>query len=188
MTHKRTLAAAAALGLTAASAIADDRPLGGDPITMETLLDHAEMIRIADAIDAGVDSKQWEATRAFFTQTIDVDFSSLVGGEPATIAADALISGWSANLTAAKPSFHMRSNHSITFHDADNATLFSHGYAWNRMAEGALEENGGDPMWEVWGNYEHGFTRTEDGWRVNAMSFFAVAERGNPFVRNTPGN
>jgi hypothetical protein len=146
------------------------------------------MVRIADAIDVGVDAKNWDATRAFFTDTIDVDFSSLVGGEPVTIPADALIAGWSANLTDEKPSFHIRGNHSITFEDVDNATMFSHGYAWNRMEAGALDENGGDPMWEVWGTYIHGFTRTEGGWRVNSMSFFAEAERGNPFVRNTPGS
>ncbi|QPH55410.1 nuclear transport factor 2 family protein [Pontivivens ytuae] len=160
----------------------------GDPITAENAVDVVEMIRIADAIDAAVDAKAWPLARSFFTETIEVDFTSLTGGEPATIPADALIDGWSGNLTAEKTSFHLRGNHRVVFDGAGEATLYSHGYAWNRMERGAAEENGGDPLWEVWGTYEHGFIRTEDGWQVDAMSFFATAQRGNDFVRDTPGS
>ena len=69
-----------------------------------------------------------------------------------------------------------------------SATMGSHGYAWNQMERGALAENGGNALWEVWGTYEHSFIQTEAGWRVDGMSFFATAERGNDFVRNTPGS
>ncbi len=174
-----------AVTLAATPAVAD---ITGDPITVDTLVDHAEMIRIADAIDAAVDSKDWATARAQFTDEIAVDFTSLVGGEPATIPADALIAGWSGNLTSEKQSFHLRGNHRISLDGADAATMQSHGYAWNRMERGALPENGGEAMWEVWGTYIHGFVRTEDGWRVNSMTFTATAERGSEFVRNTPGS
>ncbi|MEO0918603.1 MAG: nuclear transport factor 2 family protein [Pseudomonadota bacterium] len=162
--------------------------IAGDPVTLDTLVDRAEMIRIADAIDAAVDAKDWDAARAMFTDEIRVDFTSLVGGEPASIPSDALIAGWSANLTAEKESFHLRGNHRITFEGEDAAIMQSHGYAWNRMEAGALPENGGEALWEVWGTYEHGFERTENGWRVNAMTFTATAERGSEYVRNTPGS
>ena len=181
-----TLAATAHSMEVAAPAAADTT--AGTPITAETVVDHAEMVRIADAIDAAVDAKDWALARSFFTDEIRVDFTSLIGGKPATIPADALIEGWSANLTAEKTSFHLGGNHRITFDGEDAATMVSHGYAWNRMDRGALPENGGEALWEVWGTYEHGFTHTEDGWQVDAMSFFATAERGSAFVRNTPGN
>lgn len=177
--------AAISLALLSTPAVADNV---GDPVTIKTLVDRAEMIRIADAIDATVDAKDWVAARTFFTEDIQVDFTSLIGGEPATIPSDALISGWAANLTEEKESFHLRGNHQITFDGADAAVMLSHGYAWNRMETGALPENGGEVLWEVWGTYEHGFERTEDGWRVNAMTFTATAERGSAFVRNTPGS
>jgi len=160
----------------------------GTPITSETLVAQAEMIRIAEALDAAVDAKNWQLARPFFTDTINVDFTSLIGGAPATIPADALIAGWSANLTEQKASFHSRGNHRITHHEDRTATMLSHGYAWNRMERGAHPEHGGDPLWEVWGTYVHGFVDTDKGWNVDAMSFTATAERGNTFVRNTPGN
>lgn len=161
--------------------------LQGSPVTAETLVDQAEMIRIADTLDAAVDAKDWALARSLFTDDVDVDFTSLAGGEPATVPADGLIAGWSGNLTAEKQSFHLRGNHRITFTGADTAVMLSNGYAWNRMERGALPENGGNPLWEVWGTYRHGFVRVGDSWKINAMTFTATAERGSAYVRNTPG-
>ncbi|MEM7709286.1 MAG: nuclear transport factor 2 family protein [Pseudomonadota bacterium] len=192
----KPLAAVAAAFALVAPAFAQDAParapttfVGGDAITSETGADVAEMIRVADAIDAGVDAKDWERTRSYFTDTITVDFSSLVGGEPATIPADGLMTGWSTNLTEEKTSFHQRSNHLVTFDGPDRATMTSQGYAWNRYPPGAEEANGGSDLWEVWGTYGHAFTRTEEGWKVNAMSLEVHNQRGNGFVRDTvPGS
>ena len=140
-----------------------------------------------DAIDAAVDAKDWALARSLFADEITVDFTSLVGGEPATIPADALIAGWSGNLTEEKQSFQLRGNHRVVWDSPDHARMHSHGYAWNRMEAGALPENGGDPMWEVWGTYTHDFERESDGWVVTGMAFVMMAERGNLWVRNTPG-
>lgn len=181
MTILKSLAFAA---LLATPAVAQS----GDPVTADTATDVAEMIRIADAIDAAVDAKDWPLARSFFADTIDVDFSALVGGEPATIPADALIDGWSGNLTADKALFYLRGNHRVTFDGADAATMQSHGYAWNRMEAGADPANGGEALWEVWGNYTHDFARTEDGWTVTSMTFVPTAQRGNDWVRDTPGS
>ncbi|MEO1543620.1 MAG: nuclear transport factor 2 family protein, partial [Pseudomonadota bacterium] len=112
---------AAALA-TAISAPVTAGTTAGTPITAETLVAHAEMIRIADSLDAAVDAKDWALARSFFTDEIRVDFTSLVGGEPATIPADGLIAGWSGNLTAEKTSFHLRGNHRITF-DGESAAM-----------------------------------------------------------------
>ena len=183
----KTALASTAIAL-ATSLLASAETTAGTPIAMETLVDHAEMVRVADAIDAAVDAKDWVLARSLFTDEIRVDFTSLIGGEPATIPAAALIAGWSENLTAEKESFHLRGNHRITFEVDGSATMVSHGYAWNKMERGALAENGGNALWEVWGTYEHSFVQTDAGWRVDGMSFFAKAERGNEFVRNTPGS
>lgn len=172
----------------ASPVVADTAIFAGTPVTAETVVAQAELIRIAGAIDAAVDAKDWTLARSFFADTVDVDFTSLVGGAPATIPADALIDGWSANLTEEKTSFHLRGNYRVTFHGDQSATLVSHGYAWNRLERGALPENGADPMWEVWGTYVHGFVATNAGWKVDAMTFTATAERGNDFVRMTPGS
>lgn len=135
----------------------------GDAVTIDNHADVAEMIRIADAIDAAVDMKDWAGVRALFAETIEVDVSALVGGAPAMIPADALIDGWAANLTAEKTSFRLRGNHRVVFNVSASATMQSRGYAWNRLEAGVDPANGGEALWEVWGSYTHGFARGTDG-------------------------
>jgi len=159
--------------------------VAGQAIVAETQVDVAEIIRVVDALDAAVDAKDWATARGLFTDRIEVDFTSLFGGEPASIPADGLIASWSDNLKPSKTSFHLRGNHRVTFIDRDRAILQSHGYAWNRMEAGALAENGGNPLWEVWGTYEHRLVRTGKTWKIAAMTLTISAERGNPYVRNT---
>ncbi|MEL7132769.1 MAG: nuclear transport factor 2 family protein, partial [Pseudomonadota bacterium] len=132
MTRALTAPALAVLLATSTPVFAETARLAGTPITADTLVARAEMIRIADALDAAVDTKDWALARSFFTDRIDVDFASLIGGTPANIPADALIAGWSDNLTDEKTSFHLRGNHRVTHQDDGSATMLSHGYAWNR--------------------------------------------------------
>lgn len=112
--RKITIAAAAVLAtMTTAGALAEPR-LAGDTITANTLVDHTELVRVADALDAAVDAKDRTLARSLFTDTIDVDFTSLAGGEPATIPADGLIGGWSSNLDGGEdllPSARQSSGH-----------------------------------------------------------------------------
>ena len=181
-------AALAALVMVPIGAIANPAVVQGDKVTADTIVAQSELIRLTDALDAAVDGKDWSLARSLFDDTVTVDFTSLTGNPPATIPSDGLIAAWSSNLTAEKTSFHLRGNHRVVFEGGDRATVFSHGYAWNRMERGALTENGGDPLWEVWGDYVHTYAKTSAGWKITGMTFNATAERGNSFVRNTPGS
>lgn len=137
------------------------------------------LISVANGLDVAVDAKDWVKARSYFADRIDVDFTSLAGGEPATIPSDGLISGWQGNLFAEKKSFHLRGNHVVEV-DGDTARMTSHGYAWNKLD--ALQQNGG-ALWEVWGVYEYDFSRIENTWKITSFTFRATHQRGNPAVR-----
>jgi SnoaL-like domain len=166
-------AAGPVVGLDAARA----EPL---PAELQTLIDERAVVRVADGIDRAVDAQDWPLARSYFADRVAVDFSSLTGQAPAMISADELIGGWAGNLKGSKTSLHLRTNHQVTF-DGDRATALSNGYAWNRM------EGNGDPLWEVWGKYEHRLVRAGDGWKVDGFTFRMTHERGNPWVKTTPG-
>jgi len=153
---------------------------GAEPSGWRTLADERAVIRIADSIDRAVDAQDWRLARSYFADRVTVDFSSLSGQPSATIAADDLIATWAANLRGGKTSLHLRTNHHVVLH-GNGATVASNGYAWNRM------EGNGDPLWEVWGTYEHHLTRSEGGWKVDGFIFRMTHERGNPWVKATPG-
>jgi hypothetical protein len=146
---------------------------------MQRLADELAVIRVTNEIDVAVDRKDWLKARSFFADELRADFTSMSGGQPATIKADDLIKGWSTNLGPRKTSLHLRGNHLVTF-NGDQATVYSHAYAWNRM------EGNGDPLWEVWGYYIHELQRTSTGWKVTAFTFVKTNERGNMWVKTTP--
>jgi hypothetical protein len=147
---------------------------------LQALADERAVIRIADAIDRAVDAQDWPLARSYFADRVEVDFSTLSGQPPATIPAEDLIAGWAGNLRGSKTSLHLRTNHQVAI-DGDRATVLSNGYAWNRM------EGNGDPLWEVWGVYEHRLARTGDAWKVDGFTFRMTHERGNPWVKTTAG-
>jgi hypothetical protein len=180
----RRLAALPILAVLAAPALLAPGRAGAQPAQapamFETLLAERAIIAVVDAIDREVDAKDWAALASRFAPTLRVDFSSLTGQPPATIPAAALLGAWQANLTAAKTSLHLRTNHQVTL-AGDRASVVSHGYAWNRM------EGNGDPLWEVWGVYQHTLLRDGATWRVDGFTFRMTAQRGNAWVRDTPG-
>ncbi len=150
------------------------------PPALQQLVDERAIIAVADGIDRAVDAQDWQAARAYFADQVRIDFSSLSGQPPSTIPSDDLIAGWAGNLKGSKTSLHLRTNHEVSV-NGDAATVVSHGYAWNRM------EGNGDPLWEVWGTYEHTLVRTDAGWKVNGFTFRMTHERGNDWVKTTPG-
>lgn len=147
---------------------------------LQRLIDERDLVHLVDRIDRAVDARDWKLARGFFADRVRADFSSLSGQPEATISADDLIAGWAGNLKGNKTSLHLRTNHEVVI-DGDRATVKSNGYAWNRM------EGSGEPLWEVWGTYSAEMIRSHGGWVVDAFAFHKTHERGNDWVKITPG-
>lgn len=152
-------------------------------VTPALLIDERAIRRVVDDIDTAVDQKDWQRARRHFASQVKVDFTSLAGGQPATVSGDQLIDGWRTNLYAEKQSFHLRGNHLIDV-QGDKATVSSVGYAWNALPR--VVAGGAPEIWEVWGTYRHGLTRTRAGWKVEEMSFNAVRQRGDARAMSLP--
>jgi hypothetical protein len=146
---------------------------------LQRIVDEAEIRRVVDEIDNACDAKDWARCRYYFADEVDVDFTSLAGGEPARVKADDLIAGWRTNLFAEKKSFHLRGNHRVEIDGNRRAEVFSKGYAFNLLESG---EAAG--LWEVWGEYVHTLEKTEAGWRVSGMTLKVSHRRGDERVRN----
>lgn len=143
----------------------------------ESIADELEIRRVIDEIDNSCDAKDWKKCRMFFTDEIEVDFTSLSGGEPAQIKADELIDSWKTNLFSEKKTFHQRSNHSIKI-NGRHARVFSKAYAFNLLEEGEVTG-----FWEVWGEYTHTLKQSGNGWKVSGMTLKVSHTRGDDRVR-----
>lgn len=136
-----------------------------------------EIIERVDSIFDTVDAKDWDVVERLFEPMVDVDFTSLNGGEPATITNVQLVDGWRQGLHSKKKSFHLVGHHRVRL-SADSATVALKGYAYN-----VLDEDLGGGMWEVWGSYDISLTRGDAGWRVDGLAFHAWHSRGDASVR-----
>jgi hypothetical protein len=145
--------------------------------TLESVADELEIRRVVDEIDNLCDAKNWKKLRALFTDEVEADFTSLAGGEAAKIKAEDLVGAWETNLFEGKKTFHQRGNHRIKI-KGDTAEVFSKAYAFNLLQTGEVTG-----FWEVWGNYTHSLTRTENGWKCSRMMLEVVYQRGDERVR-----
>jgi hypothetical protein len=164
------------IGRTQLSVVEHDEEIQAQT-AQEKIADEAEIRRVVDEIDNACDAKDWTKCRSFFADEVDVDFTSLAGGEASRMKADDLIGAWETNLFAEKKSFHMRSNHQIEI-EGTRAEVFSKGYAFNLLESG---EAAG--FWEVWGEYAHTLEKTENGWKVSGMILNVTHKRGDDRVR-----
>jgi hypothetical protein len=164
------------IGRTQLSVVEHDEELQAQT-AQEKIADELEIRRVVDEIDNACDAKDWAKCREFFADEVDVDFTSLAGGEPARIKADDLIGAWTKNLFAEKKTFHMRSNHRIEI-AGTRAEVYSKGYAFNLLESGEVSG-----LWEVWGEYFHTLERAENGWKVSGMSLNVTHKRGDDRVR-----
>ncbi|MEV8635716.1 nuclear transport factor 2 family protein [Streptosporangium sp. NPDC051023] len=142
-----------------------------------TLVDRTAIIEVVDAIFDTVDAKEWDAVERLFQAKVQVDFTSLAGGEPAQVTRAQLVDGWRNGLHPQKQSFHLVGHYRVEI-SGDIATAHVKGYAYNLLAP----ELGG-AMWEVWGNYVIPFERTAEGWKAGGMTFNALHTRGDGSVR-----
>jgi hypothetical protein len=141
--------------------------------------DDQALRRLSDELFITTDQKDWSRARALFADgEIDVDMSSLVGGQPVRLTADTLLAGFKAGLHTGKVSHHMATNYRITV-DGYRAEVWAHGYAWNYVASMPAGEN----VWETWGNYRLTARRERTGWKLDGFRYYSKLTRGNDAVR-----
>ena len=140
--------------------------------------DDRTLRHLAGLLFVRTDEKRWDDLEALYVDgPIDVDMTSLVGGEPAQTTAEALVAGFRAGLHADKASHHMTTNVRVSV-DGDRAEVLAQGYAWNR-----LDTSGGGDLWETWGTYRLAARRAGGAWRFDGFAYHAKHNRGNEAVR-----
>ena len=138
-----------------------------------------EIRQLVDALFVLTDAKAWRELRELFIDgPLDVDVTSLAGGAPVKVTADALIAGFARGLHASKTSHHMATNYRTTV-DGEHATVTAQGYAWNRVATMPA----GEDLWETWGHYELTCQRAEGRWLLASFKYFSKHTRGPDAVR-----
>lgn len=149
-------------------------PAPRDP-ELQRLVDQAAVAAVVKGIGAAEDRRDWAACRAYFADTVTVDYTSLDGGSPVTGSADAAVGQWQRGLGGLKATLHVVDPTAITV-DGDEATAVSNGVTVH-VYPNAI---GGD-AWKVWGVYTHRLRRAGAGepWKVDYIQFALTYAEGN---------
>lgn len=135
--------------------------------------DRDEIVELTAKLGLFVDARDWEGARRLFLDPVEVDYTSLDGGEPQTIDPAGLVAAWEQGLGGLQATHHLIANHVVEL-DGDEATCAAAVHAThvrpNRL---------GGPVWTLGGRYDFRFRRTPDGWRITAMKLTVAWATGN---------
>jgi len=144
--------------------------------TLQALLDRAAISDTVIRYATGIDMRDWAAYRSCFTDEVDIDFTSWMGGAPIRMAADDWVAMVRESLSGFAATQHISSNHVITL-DGDEATCVSY-----VQAQHYLPNDQGDNGFMLGGYYTNRLVRSPDGWRIRACRITITWSTGNRHV------
>lgn len=134
------------------------------------------VVRSVAELGLRVDARDWDGLLPLFADEVAVDYTSLNGGEPATMPPADLIGGWRQLLEPLDATQHLLGLLSVSL-DGDHATC-----ACNVTATHVRSNASGGPHWTVGGRYDFGLTRSGGDWRITALTLTVRWASGNQAI------
>jgi hypothetical protein len=119
------------------------------------------------------DRRDWDTVRSHLADTVHLDYTSLNGGEPATIDADDLVTAWKGLLPGFDATHHHLSIITSTGSDI-GIDIIANGTATHRLAS-----TSGESLWTIAGYYNATLQPAGGRWAISAITFTATWGAGN---------
>ena len=159
---KYTLSALAIICALATPVSADQLPPAGDPV-------EAKIRTLVSSIPLAVDRAAYDLAEMAFAPQVVIDYTSLWGGEPATMTPAALMQAWRGIVPGFDATWHELGPVAVDVTgDKATAHAFVDGRHW---IDGKL--------WRPVGNYYWHVERIDGAWRVTRMEFDMTEEIGD---------
>jgi hypothetical protein len=146
-----------------------------------SLADRLEILEVTSRMGLLVDAREWDSLQALFTDPVWVDYTSLNGGAPESVAPRDLIAGWRGVLERLEATQHLIAGQTIEL-DGDTASC-----AANVQGTHVMPNRSGGSLWTVGGRYDFELTRTPDGWRIKALRLTVRWATGNQQIMQAAG-
>ncbi len=132
------------------------------------------MTSITDVVASmlhAVDDLDWEAIRARFTTELEIDYTSLWGGDPETVTIDELLARWQRLLPGFDVTQHLIGPVVVSGGDEDAISCTTNVRGYHRLA-GAT--------WMAAGRYDMRLVRSGGSeWRIAALTLRCYYEEGD---------
>jgi hypothetical protein len=124
----------------------------------------------------GIDTRDWRRYRAIFTDEVDFDYSSYHGRPATTMRADDWVATVRLLFDGLDATQHSMSNPIVDLDpDGDGARCRVYMQAAHFLDDG----RGDEPEFTIGGYYDDHLVRTDDGWRIDAVTLTVWWRRGN---------
>jgi hypothetical protein len=140
--------------------------------TSQNITDQAVILNAVNGIALFADLRDWSRCRQSFTDEVEFDYTSLMGGKPTIISADQQMQQWSDFFKGTfKSTQHILGSHVVTIngHTATCVSSFQAHHTYLDPKKG---------VWILSGVYNHDLVRVGDGWKVNKMKMTWTWENG----------
>jgi hypothetical protein len=135
--------------------------------------DADEIRRTITAFSHHVDHRRWHELQGLFTDEVVVNYTSLFGGEPQTVAAPDLIASWRTRLHPLRATQHLLGPIAVELGDGQaSAACHVRGYHFREGLAGGAE-------WMIAGHYLFSLRREPSGWRIESVELGLFYQTGN---------
>jgi SnoaL-like domain len=132
-------------------------------------MENNKIIEAITTIFKGADKRNWKSVESVMTETVMLDYTSFVGGEPAARTPKQITESWAGFLPGFDKTHHQLSNFNIVV-DKDFAHITFAGKADHFI---------GDEIWTVEGTYESELNNIDGNWLVSKLKFNFEKQSGN---------
>jgi hypothetical protein len=136
-------------------------------------MDKFDVIEVCTLMAWHADRREWDELAGLFAPKVVLDYTSLNGGEPATLTPEQIVSGWSRALGGFDATQHLITNHLVSVRGAQ-AVCTAMFQATHRLANPH-----GSPLWTLGGRYRFDLVRIDSGWRIAGLVMTATWAEGN---------
>ncbi|WML48976.1 nuclear transport factor 2 family protein [Neobacillus sp. PS3-34] len=143
--------------------------------SMQIILNKFSVMETISKFSYYADHHEWENLRKLFTNQINIDYTSLAGGEPAKLDAETLVKHWEPALSKYKMTQHVITNHIIELQDESTATCKAYFQAFHEHPY-----KFGDDKWTLGGEYHFSLLKVNDVWEISGITMTAKWGSGNP--------
>lgn len=146
-------------------------------------LEEAAIKTIVESVGSLADRRNFEALEKLYAAEVEVDYTSLAGGEVELKSPQALMTQWASVL----PGFD------LTRHELSNMVVEIAGNSATASADVVADHYIDQQVWQVSGNYRYKLTKGLDGWRIVSHTFNFESEKGTrdvfgPATENAKSN
>jgi hypothetical protein len=140
---------------------------------LQTFIEKQNATDVVNSIFINTDERNWGEVEACFADTVKLDYTSMVGGEPALLIPQQIIESWKGILPGFESTHHQIGNCAVKIIN-NKADLSCYG-----TASHYLPVEVGDPLWIVDGTYDFHLINKKDEWKVDKMKFYFKYQTGN---------